>query len=239
MTATFTLAALNDELERRIELEYADKTSFEQLPRLVLVIDEFPALFVGLEKAVSKTLTNVISSFLQRGGHAKIHVVLAAQNPTFQNMKVDLGNITARIAFKCAKKNFSEIILGEGGAENLLGRGDLLLRSPRFDGPQRIQGIYIIMMGLSCKAYLRSAILTPDLIIWTRDRSKEGVTATVKERKLNYRIHDPNPAAVTTDYILKILIEANAGKVEAAIQNAAAGIQAECETDNCREEHPA
>ena len=61
----------------------------------------------------------------------------------------------------------------------------------------------------------------------------------MKERKLNYRIHDPNPAAVTADYILKILIEANAGKVEAAIQNAAAGIPAESETDNCREEHPA
>ena len=61
----------------------------------------------------------------------------------------------------------------------------------------------------------------------------------MKERKLNYRIHDPNPAAVTADYILKILIEANAGKVEAAIQNAAAGIQAEGETGNCREELPA
>ena len=43
----------------------------------------------------------------------------------------------------------------------------------------------------------------------------------MKQRKLNYRFHDPNPAAVTADYILKILIEANAGKVEAAMQNAA------------------
>lgn len=43
----------------------------------------------------------------------------------------------------------------------------------------------------------------------------------MKERKLNYRFHDPNPAAVTADYILKIFIEANAGKVEAAIQKAA------------------
>lgn len=43
----------------------------------------------------------------------------------------------------------------------------------------------------------------------------------MKQRKLNYRFHDPNPAAVTADYILKIFIEANAGKVEAAIQKAA------------------
>ena len=45
----------------------------------------------------------------------------------------------------------------------------------------------------------------------------------MQERKLNYRFHDPNPAAVTVDYILNIFIEANAGKVEAAIQEAATG----------------
>ena len=48
----------------------------------------------------------------------------------------------------------------------------------------------------------------------------------VKERKLNYRIHDPNLAAVTADCVLKVFIEANAGKVEAAIQNAASAIPA-------------
>lgn len=46
----------------------------------------------------------------------------------------------------------------------------------------------------------------------------------MKERKLNYRFHDPNPAAVTADYILKIFIEANAGKVEVAIQKAAEAV---------------
>lgn len=43
----------------------------------------------------------------------------------------------------------------------------------------------------------------------------------MKERRLSYRFHDPNPAAVTADYILKLFIEANAGKVEAAMQKAA------------------
>ncbi len=137
------LADLVAEMEQRIDLGYTSPASFKQLPRLVLVIDEFPALFAGIDKDMSKTLTNSVSSLLQRGRHAKIHVVLAAQNPTYQNMKVDLGNITTRIAFKCAKKNFSETILGEGGAETLMGHGDLLLRSPRYDSSSRIQGIYI------------------------------------------------------------------------------------------------
>lgn len=49
-------------------------------------------------------------------------------------------------------------------------------------------------------------------------------------RKLRYRFHDPNPAPVAAGYILKIFIEANTGKVEAAIQNAAgppAGVEPE------------
>lgn len=142
-TAMYTLAALTVEIERRIDLEYADPISFKHLPRLVVVIDEFPALFMGVDKSMVKELTNNVSNLLQRGRHAKMHMVLAAQNPTFQNMKIDLGNITARIAFKCARKNFSETILGEGGAENLMGQGDLLLRSPQFDAPHRVQGIYI------------------------------------------------------------------------------------------------
>lgn len=142
-TAIHTLTALTTEMERRIELEYTDSSCFRQLPRLVVVIDEFPALFMGVDKSASKTLIDNVSNLLQRGRHAKMHLVLAAQNPTIQNMKVDLGNITARIAFKCAKKNFSETILGEGGAENLMGAGDLLIRSPQFDAPQRVQGIYI------------------------------------------------------------------------------------------------
>ena len=55
----------------------------------------------------------------------------------------------------------------------------------------------------------------------------------MKECKLNYRFHNPNPAAVTADYILKVLIEANAGKADAAIRNAAAAIPDEGETDRC------
>lgn len=42
----------------------------------------------------------------------------------------------------------------------------------------------------------------------------------MKERKLNYRFHNPNTATATADYILKILIQSNAGKVENAIQKA-------------------
>jgi hypothetical protein len=58
----------------------------------------------------------------------------------------------------------------------------------------------------------------------------------VKKRKLNYRFHNPNTAAATADYILKILIEANSKKVEKAIQKAANQISDGTEYD---EGHPA
>ena len=55
----------------------------------------------------------------------------------------------------------------------------------------------------------------------------------------NYRFHDPNPAAVTADYILKIFIEANAGKVDAAIQKAAESIPAADEEPDRYQGHSA
>ncbi len=148
--ASQVLEKLRNEMERRITMQSSDNESFKKLPRLVLVIDEFPALFVGVEdKRLVKLMTDAVSALLQRGRHAKMHVVLAAQNPTMQNMKVDLGNITGRIAFKCAKRNFSETILDERGAENLLGKGDMYFKSPEFSELKRIQGTYITSSELN------------------------------------------------------------------------------------------
>lgn len=143
-TAYRTLTALKSEMERRIEIEYTDSKDFKRLPSLVLVVDELPALFSGASsKGASKQVAGILSSLLQRGRHAKIHLVLAAQNPTYQNIKIDLGNITTRIAFQCAKENFSKTILGEGGAENLRNQGSLFLKSPQHDSLKWVQGIYI------------------------------------------------------------------------------------------------
>lgn len=61
----------------------------------------------------------------------------------------------------------------------------------------------------------------------------------MKQRKLNYRFHDPNPTATTADHVLKVLIEANAGKVEAAIQAAANTIPDADEKSGCCEGRPA
>lgn len=136
------LNAVMTEMDRRIKLEHMAPDEYALLPRLVVVIDEYPAIFAGMDGKKRKTLSDTVSALLQRGRHAKIHMVLAAQNPTIRQMKAEIGNITTRIAFRCAKKNASEIILGEGGAEKLAGHGELLLVSPHYEGIKQLQGVY-------------------------------------------------------------------------------------------------
>ena len=68
-------------------------------------------------------------------------------------------------------------------------------------------------------------------------RTRRRWTSAVKKRKLNYWFHNPNPAAETADYLLKILIEANTEKVQSAIQEAAAA--SDDTEEKVIEEHPA
>lgn len=133
---------LEEELKRRIKLKGTKEYSL--LPSIVCVIDEFPALISSIRsKEILNRVTGTISSLLQRGRHAKIHLVLAAQNPTQKSLHIDLGNFTARMAFKCAKFNNSVTILGQSGAENLLGKGDMLFMSPQHENLMRLQGVFI------------------------------------------------------------------------------------------------
>ena len=64
-----------------------------------------------------------------------------------------------------------------------------------------------------------------------RNENYTGTLFQGKKRKLNYRIHNPNTAAATADYILKILIDANSEKVEKAIQAAADQVAKETKCD--------
>lgn len=61
----------------------------------------------------------------------------------------------------------------------------------------------------------------------------------MKERKLNYRFHNPNTAEVTIDYILKVFIEVNEGKVKSALQAVAETLSDVGEESDCCKGHPA
>ena len=145
-TAVRALVALAEEMERRKNLEISNPSEFGLLPRIVAVIDEFQSLITGIgDKQMLKLLIETISNLLRRGRHAKIFLVIAAHNPTTQNMKIDLGPIVARMSFRVRKRNYSETILGESGAEHLRSRGEMLLIT---DDLQHIQGAYISLSEL-------------------------------------------------------------------------------------------
>ena len=133
---------LKSELDRRLIIK--NRKEFAHLPAIVCVADEFLSFLseIGNKKMINLA-AETISAILRRGRHVKIHMVLAAHNPTQKNMLIDLSDIQARMAFQCAKYTNSITILGQGGAEKLRGNGDMLFRSSSNAALQRVQGAFI------------------------------------------------------------------------------------------------
>ena len=140
-TAAYYVAVLVGEVNRRMNLSSQE---VESLPSIVCVIDEFSSLISGADNPkAAQELADNFTEILRRGRHAGVHVVVAAQDPTIKNVKIELANITARVAFACAKPQNSLTILGESGAEKLPGNGALLFKSSQYPSPISLQGAYI------------------------------------------------------------------------------------------------
>lgn len=116
-TSLNTIINLKNIMEKRIALKRINLAEFEKLPYLVVAIDEYPALVSGTKDLNS--LTTAMLNLLQRCRHANMSIVLTAQNPTKENLNLDLGSVSARIALRCVKGSNSRTILDENGAENL------------------------------------------------------------------------------------------------------------------------
>lgn len=117
--------ALKEEMERRIDIKQTDE--FMQLPSIIFIIDEFNSFVSSstVNKRRLGLLTEAISELLRRGRHSKIHLILAAHNPTKQNMRIDMGDIPVKLVFRVPNVHNSVTVLGEGGAEKLKGEGDM------------------------------------------------------------------------------------------------------------------
>ena len=110
-----------------------------KLPRIVIIIDELADLMLS---GLRESIENKISRIAAMGRAAGIHLVIATQRP---DAKILTGlikaNIPSRISFMVSTAINSRIILDDGGAENLLGKGDMLFHNTI--KPIRIQGAYI------------------------------------------------------------------------------------------------
>jgi len=115
-----------------------EKVDGGKMPYIVIVVDEMADLMM----MAGKDLELLIVRIAQKGRAAGIHLVLATQRP---EVKVITGlikaNIPGRIAFAVGSRIDSQIMLDQGGAEKLLGKGDMLLLTTEMMGkPRRIQG---------------------------------------------------------------------------------------------------
>lgn len=110
------------------------------MPQIVIVIDEMADLMVAHGKEVEAS----IILLAQKGRAAGIHLVLATQRPEV-NVVTGLikANMPARISFKLKSQIDSRTILDTGGAEKLLGNGDMLYSSAEASSLQRIQGVFV------------------------------------------------------------------------------------------------
>lgn len=112
----------------------------EKLPVIVVVIDEFADMMM----IVGKKVEQLIARIAQKARAAGIHLILATQRPSVDVITgLIKANIPTRISFQVSSKVDSRTILDQGGAEQLLGHGDMLYLPPGTAMPTRVHGAFV------------------------------------------------------------------------------------------------
>ncbi len=137
----YALTQLVAEMERRLTLSPEE---LDRLPAIVCVFDEFVSFVDNGDGSTADACIHLVNSILRRARKVNIFLVLATQSPKQEYLKgFDLNNITTRVAFRNASKTSSTSALGCAGAENLRGKGDMLVEMVGYSDPLRLQGAYI------------------------------------------------------------------------------------------------
>lgn len=119
-----------------------DPRKDRKLPKIVIIIDEFADLMSTDKKSIEEK----IGRLAQKARAAGMYLILATQRPSVNIIEGSIKtNFISRMAFKMSNGTDSTTILGEGGAEKLLGNGDLLYKMGYMTNCERAQGAYIDM----------------------------------------------------------------------------------------------
>ena len=126
--------------KKESEEDISTAPDLEELPNIVLAVDELADLMM----IVGKTAEQLIARIAQKARAAGIHMLLATQRPSVDVITgLIKANIAARTAFQVASKMDSRVILDQGGAEQLLGKGDMLYLAAGTSIPQRVHGAFV------------------------------------------------------------------------------------------------
>ncbi|GFE73228.1 DNA translocase FtsK 4TM domain-containing protein [Novosphingobium sp. TCA1] len=142
-------AAKGKPLGRRIQIGFDPETGeelyedrqldYETLPQIVLIVDELADLMV----TVGKEIEVLIQRLSQKSRAAGIHLIMATQRPSVDVITgVIKANLPTRVSFAVTSRIDSRTILGEQGAEQLLGKGDMLYK-PSSDPVKRVHGPFV------------------------------------------------------------------------------------------------
>ncbi len=132
---------LRDPLWRRQDSALEEGPSLlSTLPAIVIVVDEFADMMM----VVGKKVEELIARIAQKARAAGIHLILATQRPSVDVITgLIKANIPTRIAFQVSSRIDSRTILDQGGAEQLLGQGDMLFLPPGTGLPERVHGAFV------------------------------------------------------------------------------------------------
>ena len=127
--------------------EGEEAPELETLPLIMLVIDEYADMLGALaqeDRAKAKRVEALIVRLAQKARAAGIHIIIATQRPSVDVITgLIKSNVPTRIAFKVSSKVDSRTILDQGGAEQLLGMGDMLYMSPGMAHLTRVHGAFV------------------------------------------------------------------------------------------------
>ena len=130
---------LSDPLYKR-ESIHDEAPLLKTLPTIVVVVDEFADMMM----IVGKKVEELIARIAQKARAAGIHLILATQRPSVDVITgLIKANIPTRISFQVSSKIDSRTILDQGGAESLLGMGDMLYMPAGTSNPTRVHGAFV------------------------------------------------------------------------------------------------
>lgn len=126
--------------EEHLLNEEQHQPELESLPFIVVVIDEFADMMM----IVGKKVEELIARIAQKARAAGIHLILATQRPSVDVITgLIKANVPTRISFQVSSKIDSRTVLDQGGAEQLLGHGDMLYMPPGTSVPVRVHGAFV------------------------------------------------------------------------------------------------